>query len=222
VIDGELVVPSSATYTLRGNDGGVINALSDVAITLADNATYAVVNVDASANTASVPSAVRYLETTITVDGADYTITEFYQIRANTRFPLNAQDVRDVLGVGDNEVSDNQIDILAAYEMVKGDLPEVNLDNILTNGTTLLPYLIAAVKYKAALFSGMTMQNSMFQMEQADNTLYRRFEEIDFDSLRNSIGKLYSEALRMLGGGEASPNYTFQIMAVGVDNVTGQ
>jgi len=221
IVDGEFVVPSVATYTLRKNDGTVVSSLEDVTITLTDASTSAVISVAGSANTATLPYELRYLEVSFTYEGAVYRSDLVYNLRTSIRFPVSHSDVEAVLGTS---VPEGYIDILSAYDLVQLDAPEINLGNILSGGTVLLPSLIEAVKYKAALDVAVSIQNSMMQMEQADNTLYRRFEEIDFEGLRKQLSLRYSNALDKLLGVTSSNLTTplYSTLAQGTDALTGQ
>lgn len=221
IVDGEFVVPSAATYTLRKNDGTVVGGLEDETITLTSTSTSTVISVSGANNTATLPYELRYLEVAFTYGGAVYRSDIVYNLRTSIRFPLSVTDVEAVLGTS---VPDGYIDILSAYDLVQLDAPEVNLGNILSGGTVLLPSLIEAVKYKAALDVAISIQNSMMQMEQADNTLYRRFEEIDFEGLRKQLSMRYSAALDKLLGVTSSNLTTplYSTLAQGTDAVTGQ
>jgi len=221
-VDGEYVeIASDATYTLRDNAGAVVDGLSEEPIVGSSGRMFTVISIPSSANVKSLANEVRYLEVQYSYEGSDYTYETYYFIRDSMRFPLSPNDVRIVLGA--MSVDDEYIDIFDAYRQVQDDAPDVNLEAILTGGGVLFSVLLDAVKYKAALLAGIGVQASMFQMEQADNTMYKRFDNVDFAGQAASIADLYAIALRRLTGvNSATSTYPLSTIALGTDPVTGQ
>lgn len=220
LVGEEFVVPTEASYSLYRNDGTVVEGIENEPMTLGSFSTSAIITIPALANTQENPVDIRYLQVFYTYEGNKYDKVWFYQLRDTIFFPLDPDEVRAVLG---SDVPDNYIDILGAYDQVKNDTT-TNLDNILTGGSVLLPALIDAVKYKAAINASTSLETSIMQMEQADNTLYRRFEKIDFGAIRAELNARYSSALDRLNGTNVT-NLTaplYSTMAVGTDPVTGQ
>lgn len=221
VVDGEPVTPSSAKFTLTRNDGTVMGGFDETALTIAAGATSYTVAIPGSANAATLDSELRYCVTEFTYNSRTYILRDFYFLRDTLNFPLTEEQVRAALGLSSTELPDESIDIIRAYEQVQLDVPDTDLSNILEGGTELLPVLVEAVTYKAALQSASVMQSSMLQMEQADNTLYRRFEEIDFDGIFKRLEKAYSLAVLRLTGATATSEVTLAIVTADTDNITG-
>lgn len=222
VVDGEPVTPSSAMFTLTRNDGTVMGGFDESALTIGADATSVIVSIPGSANAATLDSELRYCTTEFVYDGKTYILRDFYFLRSELNFPLSPNDVRAALGLSSSELPDASIDIIHSYDQVQLDLPDVSLSNILETGSDLIPTLIDAVKYKAALEAATVIQSTMLQMEQADNTLYRRFAEVDFDGIMANLAKKYSLALLRLSGATDSTTATLVIVTADTDNITGQ
>lgn len=223
VVDGQPVQATSATMTVTRNDGTIVGDFDEKDLTIPPEG-YAVTEViEAADNTASVPNELRYIEVAFVFNDQTYFLRDYYMLRANMNFPLTVDEIRAVLGADGSEIPDSWIDIFAAYAAVQADVPDTNLDNILSSGSDLLPTLIAAVKYKAAMGLIGSAQSAMFQSEQADNTLYKRFAKIDFTGLQNTLAGQYSAALLLLAGnttGGTTP--TLAIVTAETDYITGQ
>ena len=220
---GELVAPSSATVTIKDNTGAIVGDFDAKTITLAEGQTSANILIPALDNVASLEYEVRYIQVVYTVNDLIYTSTKFYVLRDNVFFPLTADEVLASIGMMSGEFPEDQIDILSAYYSVQVDVgTEIDLNDILTGGTELLPILIEAVKLKAASLILVGAQNSMMQMEQADNTLYRRFMEVDFDGMGGKLSGRYGVLLSMLLGTTLGTGITFSATFQGADAVTGE
>lgn len=220
LVGGELVVPTSASYTLTKNDGTALQTNSPLTVT--STTTGVDITISSGNNTVSLPNEVRYLSVKFVYGGTTYTIDQYYLLRSNTRFPLSPDDVRAVLGLQSSELDDSNIDILRAYDLVQSDVEDVDLAAVLSGGTALLPTLIEAVKIKAAMVSTVGIEASMFQMEQADNTLYKRFASVDFNAIRGDLSGRYSQLLALLADEDTTAGaVTISQLAFGTDPVTG-
>lgn len=223
IVNGELVVPTTANVTVTNNAGSVVGSMNEQTITLQQGQTGADILIAAADNAVTLENELRYIIVTFTLGSSVYIIRDFYFLKENTQFPLDPADVLSVLGMTTGDIAADQVDILSAYQMVKDDAGEdVDTDAILATGSALMPYLILAVKYKAASFLSVGSQNSIMQMEQADNTLYKRFMEIDWDRIDRDISGLYANALWKLQGSPVTGSQTYSLMIAGTDAVTGE
>ena len=223
LVNGELVAPTSATLTITNNTGAIIGSWDEAPLTLPADATGVNIAISASDNQVTLANEVRYLDVEFVYEGITYSTQDFYILRTNIKFPLSSSDILTVLGMSDGDIPSDQIDILSAFMEVQADVgQEVDLSAILASGSALLPALINAVKYKAASYISIGAQNSLMQMEQADNTLYRRFEKIEWGTIDDKISKLYAAALFLLMGSTESEGYALSGIYTGVDPVTGE
>lgn len=221
-VNGELVHPSAASYTVRDNAGAIVNSLEDETITLGATDTGANITLNGTTNTGTLPNELRYIEVSFVYAAATYSAVDFYMLRANMRFPLKPDEVKAAVGLGSQEYPDDQIDIFNAFFLVQSEVTDVNLTTVLETGSANLPHLINAVKYKAALLLVPALQSATMQMEQADNTLYKRFMEIDFDSIAAGLAGLYSQAVNSLRGLQEPAIPVLSLLAQGTDPLTGE
>lgn len=221
LVEGQAVIPSSATYSVLKNDLTVVSGLNNQSLALAPDTNYVNVTVPDVANVSTLLNEVRYINVDFIYQGKTYNLSKHYFLVPAINFPLSAGEVRAVLGVSETEVPDEFIDILSAYEEIKTSV-SLNVSTILTTGSSLLPTLIKAVKYKAALNCSIAIETLVMQSEQADNTLYLRFQKIDFAAMRQEILARLNESTRkldnILDGGTTQ---IYGIVAVGTDPVTG-
>jgi len=223
MVDGELVVPDvdSVYLTVTNNAGTIIDYYDELQLAVPALATSYVEEFSGADNTSTLTYEFRHLEFRFTYQDKTYFIRDSYILRESLNFPLNEQDVRDLLGVSSSEAPDNAIDIFRAYDGVKLDAGEaVNLDTIISGGSILIPSVIEAVKYKAALALMISIQTSMFQMEQADNTIYNRFQNIDFAGIIDQLTKKYSSLLNVVLEIDTPEAPLLSTLAVGTDPVT--
>lgn len=222
-VDGEFVSPSSASITLTKNDGTVVGGINDTALTIPAEATSVNYTISGANNTSTLDYELRYITVKFVYNSNTYFLRDYYTIRDNLRIPVTASDVRILTGLSNSELSDDQIDIFAAYDNVQNDLT-VNLATLLDDGSLLIPEIQNAIKARAALDSMLMVETLIFQSEQADNTLYKRFNQIDFEALLNRLRAMYSRALAKLEGIETGNNtsVTSFIVSTGVDPVTNE
>lgn len=217
-VDGQLVSPSSASITLRKNDGTVVGGISDTALTIPPAATSSVFTISGANNTASLVYELRYIAVKFVYNSQTYYINDFYALRSNLRLPVTKDEVRGLAGLSSTELADDQIDLFAAYDQLADDV-DSSIDNILTSGSVLIPAVQQGVRARAAL-NAMTMIETMVnQSEQADNTFYKRFSTIDFEAALDRLEAMYSDALAKIDGLSAGDVTPF-IVVTGTDPVT--
>lgn len=225
-VGGEVILPTSATITITDNAGNVVESIEDVTITLPGTAGSVIYPIPAAVNTLSLVNELRYITITFIYQGKTYYINDFYTIRSSVKIPVTYDSVRKWLSFTAEELPDEDIDIYFAYDIVNSDLNTlgVNLGNIITTGSVLLPYAQQAISLRAAIDSAGELQLSFYQSEQADNTIYKRFANIDFDKIIDRLLARYSQLISTLVGdtGINSTAATIFIVQTGVDPVTGE
>lgn len=223
IVDGDFVSPDSASVTLTNNAGTVVGSIQDTPVTIPSGATSALFTVPGSANTKTLAYELRYLTVTFIYQGKTYQIRDFYAIRDSLRLPITYDDVRALSGLSNAALPDERIDLLLAYSQVQLELPDLNLDNLLATGSAQIPYLQQAVALKAAINSTGVLELMVFQSEQADNTLYKRFATMDFADIGLRLSNLYRFAIAQLSGEtiDSAINGPIFVVVTGDDPVTG-
>lgn len=219
IVDGQLVVPTSASYTLKKNDGSVVNSLEDETITLTANTSEITLTIPAVANAVTLDNEVRYFDYKFVYEGITYNQSLFYILKESLNIPVDPKTVVVELGLPVDDYSLSQVDLIKALEEVEEDT-EIDVSGAITGGTANLPYALSLIKTKAALGLAETLELQIFQSEQGDNTLYRRFEEVDFDAIRKRLQQRYSSLLDKIEA--ADPVIPIiSLIALGDDPVTG-
>lgn len=218
LVDGELVSPTSATITVLKNDGSATST-TDESITIGTDAVSAVYTIPAIDNAATLPQEIRFVAVTFTYEGADYTINDVYSLRSNVLVPVTKDDVRALVSMTAAELPDSNIDLFYAYGQLNTDL-EGSLDNLISGGSAFLPQIQKAIAAKAAFNSCQLIELMLYQSEQADNTLYKRFSNIDFASIMARLAGLYDDAVGIVSEAEVGIPTIF-LAVTGTDAVTG-
>lgn len=221
--NSELVVPDadSVELTLTKNDGSAITDFDGISVTTDEDTTSVVVSIPANRNTATFDVEVRTAKVTYEVDGKPYKDYYFYTLLPYVDIPVSKDAVRLVLGITVDELEDDQIDLVKAFVDVDAALGDTSLSGVIEAGTSKVWSCLEAVKLRAALNLIPVLQLIAAQSQSADNVEVRRFEEVDFPSLRRKLVGDYSTALRGITGASATIP-TFSAVQTGVDPVTGQ
>lgn len=220
-VGGELVSPTSALITLQDNSGQIVEAIENDPIVVATDATSAVYTIPAEANAKTLTYDLRYVTISFQYNGATYTIRDFYAIQDNVLIPVTPDDVRNVVGMTSEELPDERIDIPQAMALVQADV-DVDLATQFNTGSVLVPYAQRAIALRAAMDSCMFIENMIYASEQADNTLYKRFET-DLDAIQQKLADAYAAAINALNGVDplTAQAVTFFTAVTGTDPVTG-
>ena len=218
-VDGEFVHPSAASITVLKNDGSVADSINDAPLTVGTGATSAVYTISANANAMTLPSELRYVIVKFTYGGKPYQYQDIYNLRTNLLVPTTKQEVRNLVSMTETELPDDQIDLYFAYSQLNDDL-DGSLGSLISTGSEYLSKIQVALAAKAAMNSCALLELMIYQSEQADNTIYRRFETIDFQELMGRLAGIYSAVVDLVLD-VAADSVTIFIAATGTDPVTG-
>lgn len=221
-VDNDLVVPDTDSVQFSWKDNAQTELWDNdtTPVVVPADRTGVTLEISGDYNTKTRDYEVRYATTSFTYGGVPYTLSDSFCIVDNVLFPLTTNDVRGVLGLTDSEVPDSQIDILAAYEQLKLEVGEAfDLQAILDAGTVKARHIVTAVKLKSAMALGALVQTSLFQMEQTDNTLYKRFAKIDFQTILGEISNQYASTVALITE-EVTGEVVLAIISAGTDPIT--
>lgn len=218
ILDGLPVVPDSISYWLYDNANNIVDSIANVTAEPTGEAVIILIPDSANLRTKDIEYRRLYIE--FSLDGMVYNINKHYFLKDTVFFPLNPSDVRTLIGIEGSELADELIDILTAYEELKSDASGLDLDTILQSGAVEADYIIKAVAYRSAMNCIGFLNNSIMKMEQADNTLYQRFEGFNFNDNLKRLASGYSKYASLLKG-QTVATITYSIMAQGTDRVTG-
>lgn len=223
MVNGQPVIPTSASLTLTRNDGTIIAGLENTELELGSGDNYVDIELESEANEITLTNEIRYIDITFAYDGQTYYHSDYYFLKPSLKFPISNDEIRAILGLSASELPDEYIDKFSAIYLVQADVGEApDIQAIVADGDARLPAVLEAVRLRAAMQFMTSIQSSTMQMEQADNTLYKRFMEIDFDAMRSDLSGRYALALQQIRGDEAIVTPVISILAQGTDAVTGQ
>lgn len=219
-VGGEKITPASAHITLTNNAGTVVGAINNSVVTITGPTS--VFTIPQADNVTSLDYDLRFVDVVFVYNSKSYYIHDYYAIKSDFRIPVTPDDVRAYAGLTSTELSDDQIDIFGATGEVQDDITG-NISDLISSGSVLIPSLQVAIKAKASLNSMAFIETSIMQSEQADNTLYKRFAQINFQDIFDRLNAAYSAAINKLNGvavGDADA-VTIFIVSTGTDPVTG-
>lgn len=219
MVDGEPVTPSSATITVQKNDGGA-TSVSDEALTIVSNTTYSVFEIPSTDNDAVLPQEIRFITVEFIYNGAIYTVSDLYLLTDSILIPVTFDDVRALLSMTSEELPDSNIDLMYAYNELDSDL-EGTLSSLISSGSTFLSKIQKAIAAKAAINSCQAIELMIYQSEQSDNTLYKRFSQIDFEALIARLSGIYNSAIESITETDSIIPTVF-IAITGTDALTGE
>ena len=218
IVDGELVTPTSASITVQKNDGSA-TSVTNAALTINSGATSAVYVIGAPDNQNTLPQTLRFITVKFVYNGVTYTVNDVYMLRDSLLLPVSKDDVRALVTMTKSELPDENIDLFFAYSELDTVLGG-NLGTLISSGSSFLPNIQKALAARAAYNSCQLIELMLYQSEQADNTLYKRFSNIDFEALMARLAALYDNAILIITEGETSIPTIF-LAVVGTDAVTG-
>lgn len=218
IVDGEYVVPSAATLSLRGLDGTLL--ITDDPLDVSK--THVTYEIDASHNVLGTGNTLehRFVTVSLTHEGQEHHIPLVYRIEEFVPLVATPADVRSELGLDVSELADQEIDIHEAYHQLKDEygLPFINA---LTAGSSDSLYANRAVSVRAALnvCSSLTFRaGTKFSSEES------RFERqggFDVDQVAARLASKLAALLEKLTGEDVTTIEHF-LLATPTDAITGE
>jgi len=185
------------SYSVHDEDGSVVGGLDNIVIPLGLGAISARIDVPADANQVSKPMFEKrsitwvYQTNSGTVNGSIN-----YILQKEIPFPVTPEGVRQLLGVSDNEIPDERIDLLGAYvRFIRPfDDPSAALLSYFTSGDANSYIITRAIEAAAALELLPTLQISIARRFDSGTNSYERWNKIDWDALGAKLQGMIYEA----------------------------
>jgi hypothetical protein len=197
IVDGEFVVPTVATYSVRDNAGALMTGLVDVAISLGATDTQATITVPANKNT--VGNGLLFENRTVigkfTYQGNIYPFRQSYRIAPFLNHTVTPDDVRSALGVLKHEFSDDDIDITSSYYLVQERVGATALTTALAAGDITNQYANWAIMYRCAMDLVPALQLRAGLDQGDDNITFGRFDKVDWEELYDNLNQTYEDAI---------------------------
>lgn len=210
---------NSVHYTLRDNAGAIVSGHDNVLVTLGPTAVSADITVTGSLNIISGSLERRTVTVTATRSGKYWVQTQGYFITQWMNTWITPKDVRDYLGVNEDELPDDDLDLVTAYLSVKDEL-ESTLETALASGTIDAIKANNAIKYRMAQDALPGLALRIAQSETNGTLAFTRLAKLDLEKLAAETAKRYGEIVSELGGDPTSDR-TWLTFSTDVDPFTG-
>lgn len=209
--DGEFVVPDAGSIflTLRGNDGEIVAGYDSLALP----------DTTLSTMTWTVPQAVnvigavdfetRYVRVDFKSGGKPLVAEQVYKLGPFLPISAKEAEVRALFGVRELELPDSDIDLRAAFYLLKEDYPEAMATSLSATATSW--WANRAIVLMAAQQVGPSLPVRALKQEDLNNASQIR-ANIDWERINGAILSEFSivmnklqEAASVTGGGSLSP-----------------
>lgn len=207
----------SASYRVFDQSGSLLSG--PITLITTDVTSRIVIPTAGAGNTITAPRQFekRTVQLDWASDGRAYTLRQFYRIIPFVNMTASVSDVRALLGLSEDELADDEIDLFSAYLWVDTSTP---LASALASGTRLELSANRAIVCQAALRSVITLELRAAHAVEDGTQKFERFSKIDFNEIRRNIQAELSSAMTLLSGG-AVPLPTLVALVLPVDPVTG-
>jgi hypothetical protein len=190
----------SASYSIRGNDGVLIEDYIDVPITTSSLTTAVTLTVPAELNDITASIEVRTLVVKALRLGNQW--TRSYHVRLTEYQPhwIEPRDVRDYLGVNPQELPDNEIDLTKSYLELAELVGASVLSTALTSGGIAAVRANDLVLYKTVLDLFPSLELRIVQSETNGEKEYARLSKLTLDKLRQATADRFGALVAILAG----------------------
>lgn len=215
---GEYLVAdaNSVNWTLRGNDGVVLTSSVAVNPTAVQTITIAIPSAN---NIKTKTFEYRTLQIEYKVDGVPHQLKHSYRLTDYLPYIVTNDDVRNYIGVGPDELSDDAIDLDAAYLRIAEDLTSATLNTALSSGTSLSQKANNAILGEAVDTLIPSLMLRVKQRVRSDTAEAARILNLDFEGLRRAAKFLVVDFVEeALQASQASLPF---IVTSGTDPFTG-
>lgn len=220
LVDGEFVIPDSATATVRSNGGTPITGLIDVP--LAVTSTSATLTVPAIENSVAdgLIFETRYVTVKFVSDGKTHNRTFYYKVATFLPITVSPDDVRRELGLESSELPDRDIDILASYVLLRVDYGQAITDALTDSGEKSIA-ANKAIAVKAALDLVNSLVFRAAVKIKAEDSAVDRMSTFDVNEIRIRLGQQLSKFIGIITG-EADTGTAIFVLSSPTDAITGE
>lgn len=182
LVDGEFVVPDSATYDVRGHDGVSLLTGSLPAVATSESVTVAAVN--NSVGTDSFQN--RFVLVTFIYGGSTYQVSKNYGLNTFIPMTASAAKVRSEIGLDASELRDDEVDLIQAYHSLLTKYGSGITTALTASGSANLAVNKAIVLQAAIEIMTSLDLRTQISVRTEDSTV-RRSEKIDFDRIADRL-----------------------------------
>lgn len=216
-VDGQFVVPASASYTLRNHLGAAVGS----AVNLTGLTTTVSIQIEADDNTLTTGALYenRYVLVTFTYNGRSYTLVQPYKITAFVPITATPADVRRLTGLTENELPDAEIDVLSAYFQLF-DSFSTDFSSALTATNYKNRQANEAIALQAAIDVASSFPLRAPVSARSEDSQFARIAGLDFAAMELELRRKLQQALTAVISVEETTVEVFSV-ATPTDPVTG-
>lgn len=217
-----LVIPDggSVTYTLY-NDAGT-PLVSNSALTPVANATGVLVPISSGNHTIGVGKDFekRILRLSWLSGGRSYSARLDYRVIPLVLYTASPKDVRVFMGLNEDDLSDQEVDLYSAYLKVREEMTSAILDPALISGTMEEHKANQVIVMTAVLYLIPSLQLRAAQSVGDGNNTFSRISKIDYEALRRSATEIKGQAMLDISGVDEA-TVTIVLFSGATDPITG-
>lgn len=212
----------SVFYTLYDHAGAPITGQTNVPVVTTTVSFQVAVTIPGAANLIASPKKFerRSMIVSLLRQGDPLSFTVYYRLVPLLLHGVTPQDVRSFIGVGANELPDEDIDLPAAYYHVEGDIGDLDLPSLLSTGTLAELGARECIKMRAVINIIPSLRQRLAQQESDGILQFRRAKIDDWDTLVTQAWHRYVEA-RSVATSTALETLDFVIVTTDSDVITG-
>lgn len=188
LVNGVPTQPDAGTisFSVRDQSGAVIAGLDKQPLAVLGTTASISVPEDANTLATSAEPESRFLTLSYLAGGQSRQQRAAYSLHPFLPLQASADDVRSMLGVAADELSDDDIELVGAYY----DLVAVQGETFreaFTASSSLRMAANSALAAQAALDAIPSLQLRIFQSRTSENSTFARFVAVDFEKLRADL-----------------------------------
>lgn len=216
-VDGEFVVPSSASYTFRNHLGVETGS----PISLSNLTTSASIQIPAESNTLGAGALYenRYVLVNFSHGGRSYKLVQPYKITSFVPIVTVPGDVRRLTGLTENELPDAEIDILSAYFQLF-DSFGTDFSNQLVSTTFRNRQANEAIALQAAVDVASSFPLRVPVSARSEDSQFSRIANLDFTEMHLELRRRLQQTLTSVIAVDETLIEVFSV-ATPTDPVTG-
>lgn len=191
ILGGEFVTPDDYTYSYKliDNKQTVLQSEENVIIPEEGLKDRALIKVEASSNN-KLPEKVfedRYIIITFTSGGNPVRIKSPYRIVDEYFYTASVQDVRNVFGINESELGDDEVDLVETYLEAQISLGEPFMEAILDSGKpNFRANRILVLRQALKVFPSLRLRIAESESS-GTNSFLRNLKNIDWDELKSNL-----------------------------------
>lgn len=180
-VDGEFLVPDSATFKVRAHDGTLLDSGS-----MSVASTSETISVSAADNEISAPWENRYVVVDFVSGVNTYTKRVSYQLSEFVPMTASEEAVRALLGLNEEELPNRDVRLYESYFQLESVYGNQISAALLQTGARNAA-INEAIAVKSALLIVDSMPLRAMITVRSENTSAARSRDIDFDALKDKL-----------------------------------